>query len=121
MGLLAMLDASLGDKRALVDRLAPTHLTLPRRKRAPITYELDQPPHIASRMQDFFGLARAPSVCDGRVPLVLHLLAPNQRPVQVTSDLPGFWVRHYPELRRQLMRRYPRHQWPEDPAQLINE
>ncbi len=121
MGLLGLLDASLGDKRALVDRLAPTHLSLPRRKRAAITYELDQAPHIASRMQDFFGLARAPSVCDGRVPLVLHLLAPNQRPVQVTSDLPGFWVRHYPELRRQLMRRYPRHQWPEDPTQLINE
>ncbi len=119
MGLLELLDASLGDKRALVDRMAPTHLALPRRKRAPITYELDQPPHLASRMQDFFGLARAPSVCDGRVPLVLHLLAPNQRPVQVTSDLPGFWVRHYPELRRQLMRRYPRHQWPEDPTQLI--
>ncbi len=121
MGLLQMLDASLGDKRALVDRLAPTHLNLPRRKRAAITYELAQAPHLASRMQDFFGLARAPSVCDGRVPLVLHLLAPNQRPVQVTSDLPGFWIRHYPELRRQLMRRYPRHQWPEDPTQLINE
>lgn len=121
MGLLELLDASLGDKRAFVDRHAPTHLALPRRKRAPITYELDQPPHLGSRMQDFFGLARAPSVCDGRVPLVLHLMAPNQRPVQVTSDLPGFWVRHYPELRRQLMRRYPRHQWPEDPTQLIDE
>jgi ATP-dependent helicase HrpB len=119
MGLLELLDASLGDKRTFVDRMAPTHLSLPRRKRAPITYELDQPPHLASRMQDFFGLSRAPSVCDGRVPLVLHLLAPNQRPVQVTSDLPGFWVRHYPDLRRQLMRRYPRHQWPEDPTQLI--
>ncbi|MBA3503923.1 MAG: hypothetical protein H0T65_26420, partial [Deltaproteobacteria bacterium] len=56
---------------------------------------------------------------DGRVPLVLHLLAPNQRPVQVTQDLPGFWVKHYPGLRKQLMRKYPRHQWPEDPTQLI--
>jgi ATP-dependent helicase HrpB len=70
-------------------------------------------------MQDFFGLARAPSVGDGRVPLVLHLLAPNQRPVQVTTDLPGFWVKHYPALRKQLMRRYPKHAWPEDPAALI--
>jgi len=121
MGLLALLDAGLGDKRALVDRLAPTHLALPRRRRAPIHYELDQPPWIASRMQDFFGLARAPSVGDGRVPLVLHLLAPNQRPVQVTTDLPGFWVKHYPALRKQLMRRYPRHAWPEDPTQLIDE
>jgi ATP-dependent helicase HrpB len=119
-GLLSVLDASLGDKRALVDRLAPTHLQLGRR-RAPIHYELDQPPWIASRMQDFFGLARAPSVADGKVPLVLHLLAPNQRPVQVTTDLPGFWVKHYPALRKQLMRRYPRHPWPEDPLTLIDD
>ena len=119
LGLLDLLDAQLGDARALVDRLAPTHLKLPRRGRAPIHYELDQPPWIASRMQDFFGLARAPTVGDGRVPLVLHLLAPNQRPVQVTTDLPGFWVKHYPGLRKQLMRRYPKHAWPEDPTQLI--
>jgi len=119
LGLLDLLDAQLGDARALVDRLAPTHLKLPRRGRAPIHYELDQPPWIASRMQDFFGLARAPTIGDGRVPLVLHLLAPNQRPVQVTTDLPGFWVKHYPALRKQLMRRYPKHAWPEDPTQLI--
>jgi len=118
--LLDLLDASLGEHRALVDRLAPTHLNLPRRRRAPIHYSLDQPPWIASRMQDFFGLARAPAICDGRVPLVIHLLAPNQRPVQVTSDLPGFWVKHYPALRKQLMRRYPKHAWPEDPTQLIS-
>jgi ATP-dependent helicase HrpB len=119
LGLLDLLDAQLGDARALVDRLAPTHLKLPRRGRAPIHYELDQPPWIASRMQDFFGLARAPTVGDGQVPLVLHLLAPNQRPVQVTTDLPGFWVKHYPALRKQLMRRYPKHAWPENPAALI--
>lgn len=119
--LMSLLDAGLGEYRGLVDRLAPTHLKLPRRGRLPIHYSLDKPPWIASRMQDFFGLARAPSVGDGKVPLVLHLLAPNQRPVQVTTDLPGFWVKHYPALRKQLMRRYPRHQWPEDPTQLINE
>ncbi|HTR49174.1 MAG TPA: ATP-dependent helicase HrpB [Kofleriaceae bacterium] len=121
LGLLALLDAQLGEHRTLVDRLAPTHLTLPRRRRAPIHYSLDQPPWLASRMQDFFGLARAPTVGDGRVPLVLHLLAPNQRPVQVTTDLPGFWVKHYPALRKQLARRYPRHAWPEDPTQLVDE
>lgn len=120
MGLLSLLDASLGDKRRVVDKLAPTHLQLGRR-RTPIHYEIDQAPWVASRMQDFFGFARAPSVGEGRVPLVLHLLAPNQRPVQVTTDLPGFWVKHYPALRKQLMRRYPRHQWPEDPLQLIDD
>jgi len=117
--LLDLLDGSLGEHKALVDRLAPTHLALPRRRRVPIRYEPDQPPYLASRMQDFFGLARAPTVGDGRIPLVLHLLAPNQRPVQVTTDLPGFWVKHYPALRKQLMRRYPKHAWPEDPTQLI--
>lgn len=117
--LMSLLDAGLGEFKGLVDRLAPTHLKLPRRGRAPIHYSLDQPPWLASRMQDFFGLARAPSVGDGKVPLVLHLLAPNQRAVQVTTDLPGFWVKHYPALRKQLMRKYPRHQWPEDPTQLI--
>ncbi len=119
--LLDLLDAQLGEARRVVDRMAPTHLTLPRRGRVAIHYEPNQPPWIASRMQDFFGLARAPSVGDGRVPLVLHLLAPNQRPVQVTQDLPGFWIKHYPALRKQLMRRYPRHPWPEDPTQLIKE
>ncbi|MDQ3339680.1 MAG: ATP-dependent helicase HrpB [Myxococcota bacterium] len=117
LNLLDLLDA--GEHKQLVDKLAPMHLALPRRKRVAIHYELDRPPWIESRMQDFFGLARAPSVGDGRVPLVLHLLAPNQRPVQVTQDLPGFWVKHYPGLRKQLMRKYPRHQWPEDPTQLI--
>lgn len=119
LDLLALLDA--GEHKALVDRLAPTHLALPRRRRVQIHYELDRPPWIASRMQDFFGLARAPAVGDGRVPLVLHLLAPNQRPVQVTQDLPGFWVKHYPALRKQLMRRYPKHAWPEDPTQLVDD
>jgi ATP-dependent helicase HrpB len=119
--LLDLLDAQLGEARRLVDRMAPTHLTLPRRGRVAIHYDPGQSPWIASRMQDFFGLARAPSVGDGRVPLVLHLLAPNQRPVQVTQDLPGFWIKHYPALRKQLMRRYPKHAWPEDPTLLVQE
>ena len=89
---------------------------LAHKRRVEIHYETEKPPWIASRMQDFFGVARPPTVIDGRVPLVLHLLAPNQRPVQVTQDLPGFWTKHYPALRRQLMRRYPRHGWPEDPT-----
>ena len=120
LNVLALLDAQLGDRRSLVDRLAPTHFTLPNKRRAAIHYKLDQAPWLASRIQDFFGLAKAPTVGDGRIPLVLHLLAPNQRPVQVTSDLPNFWTAHYPALRRQLMRRYPRHAWPEDPRSLLS-
>lgn len=102
-------------ERHAMDRLAPTHVTLPGRKRVPVNYEVDRPPWIQSRLQDFFGAAEGPTVAAGRVPLVLHLLAPNRRAVQVTTDLTGFWKRHYPDLRRQLMRRYPRHSWPETP------
>ena len=62
-------------------------------------------------------MKQGPSIAGGRVPLVLHLLAPNQRPVQVTNDLAGFWQRHYPSIRRNLARKYPRHAWPENPLQ----
>lgn len=119
--LLALLDGELGPHRAAIERMAPTHAMLARKRRVAIHYELDRAPWVASRLQDFFGLPRGPAVADGRVSVVLHLLAPNQRPVQVTQDLPGFWQRHYPELRRQLMRRYPKHGWPEDPMQLIGD
>lgn len=98
---------------ALVDRLAPTHVSLPGRARVPVHYDGAEP-HIASRLQDFFGLVDGPRVGNG-TPLVLQLLAPSQRPVQVTKDLKGFWERHYPGIRRELMRRHPRHKWPEDP------
>jgi len=68
------------------------------------------------RLQDFFGMRTGPAICRGRVPLTLHLLAPNYRAVQVTSDLAGFWQKHYPAIRRELGRRYSRHAWPEDGA-----
>lgn len=94
-------------------RHAPEHLDLPGRKRVPITYEDDRPPWLESRMQDFFGLAQGPNA--GGAPIVLHLLAPNLRAVQVTTDLSGFWARHYPSIKKELMRKYPRHRWPDDP------
>ena len=116
-GLPGAVLARLGPEgRALLDRLAPERVTLPGGRTARIHYQGGgKPPHLESRLQDFFGMARGPAVGGGKVPLVLHLLAPNQRAVQVTTDLAGFWERHYPALRRQLMRRYPRHSWPEDP------
>jgi ATP-dependent helicase HrpB len=66
-------------------------------------------------LQDFFGMTDGPKLAGGRIAVVLHLLAPNQRPVQVTTDLAGFWQRTYPQVRRELSRRYPRHLWPENP------
>ena len=103
------------EERDAMERLAPTHIAIPGRKRVVVHYEVDRPPWIESRLQDFFGAQEGPCVGAGKVPLVLHLLAPNRRAVQVTTDLAGFWQRHYPDLRKQLMRRYPRHQWPETP------
>lgn len=100
--------------RARLAADAPSTVTLPGGRSVAVQYEADQPPWIESRLQDFFGLSRGPSVAGGRTPLTLHLLAPNGRAVQVTNDLDSFWRNHYPSLRRELGRRYPRHAWPED-------
>ncbi|MFN7926381.1 MAG: ATP-dependent helicase HrpB [Blastocatellia bacterium] len=98
-----------------LNRLAPERTNINGRKNVRINYEAGKPPWIASRLQDFFGMTATPTIGQGRVPLVLHLLAPNQRAVQVTSDLAGFWTRIYPQVRRELSRRYPKHAWPENP------
>lgn len=111
----ALLGRLAGAQRAALDRLAPTHLRLPGGRQIAIHYEANQAPWVESRLQDFFGMAVGPSVAGGRVPVVIRLLAPNHRPVQVTTDLAGFWERHYPALRRELCRKYPKHAWPEDP------
>jgi ATP-dependent helicase HrpB len=110
--LVAGLDAP---QQRLLSREVPDRLTLPGGRGVKVHYEPGKPPWIESRLQDFFGMLKTPRVCGGRVPLTLHLLAPNQRAVQVTTDLEGFWERHYPALRKELSRRYPRHSWPEDP------
>jgi len=102
--------------RAALERLAPESIALPRRPRVVVHYENGRPPWIASRLQDFFGVKTPPSIGAGAVPLQLHLLAPNNRPVQITTDLAGFWTRHYPQIRRELCRRYPKHAWPETPG-----
>lgn len=101
-------------QRALLEREVPDRITLPGGRSVPVHYEAGKPPWIESRLQDFFGMVRTPSLCKGRLPLTIHLLAPNQRAVQVTTDMAGFWERHYPGIRKELMRRYPRHPWPED-------
>jgi ATP-dependent helicase HrpB len=101
--------------RRLLDEIAPASIRLPRGRQVPVHYEPGQPPWIASRLQDFFGMRQTPAVGRGAVPVVVRLLAPNQRPVQMTSDLAGFWQRLYPQVRKELSRRYPKHAWPEDP------
>jgi ATP-dependent helicase HrpB len=97
----------------------PERVRLGGGREVPIHYEAGKPPWIESRLQDFFGASTGPMLCRGRVPVTLHLLAPNGRAVQVTRDLAGFWRQHYPALRRELGRRYPRHPWPEDGATAV--
>jgi ATP-dependent helicase HrpB len=112
-GLLAALQSQLPMRE--IDEVAPAFVTLPGRRRARIEYHDGRPPSVASRLQDFFGMKETPSVARGTVPLVVQLLAPNQRPVQVTTDLVSFWKNLYPQVRRELSRRYPKHAWPEIP------
>ncbi|MBR0826503.1 ATP-dependent helicase HrpB [Bradyrhizobium manausense] len=102
--------------RARLDREAPTHFEAPTGTMLAIDYEAEQGPTIAVRLQELFGLNTHPSIAAGKVPLVLELLSPAQRPVQVTRDLPGFWRGSYSAVRSDLRGRYPRHPWPEDPA-----
>jgi ATP-dependent helicase HrpB len=102
--------------RARLEREAPTHFEAPTGTQLPIDYEAEQGPTIAVRLQELFGLTAHPSIAKGAVPLVLELLSPAHRPVQVTCDLPGFWRGSYAAVRSDLRGRYPRHPWPEDPA-----
>ncbi len=104
------------DLRTRLDREAPTHFEAPTGTMLPIDYEAEQGPTIAVRLQELFGLNTHPSIAGGAVPLVLELLSPAHRPVQVTRDLPGFWHGSYAAVRSDLRGRYPRHPWPEDPA-----
>jgi ATP-dependent helicase HrpB len=96
-----------------LNQSAPERLTLQGGRQVKVHYEAGKPPWIESRLQDFFGVRETPRI--GKTPVVVHLLAPNRRPVQVTSDLAGFWERLYPQVRRELSRRYPKHSWPEKP------
>jgi ATP-dependent helicase HrpB len=112
-GLLRALEQQLPPAaRRLLEEIAPERIKLQRGRLVRVHYEAHQPPWIASRLQDFFGMQETPAVARGAVPLVVRLLAPNQRPVQVTSDLAGFWERLYPQVRKELSRRYPKHDWP---------
>lgn len=128
---IALKDISAGDlfdalmallpweMRARLDREAPTHFEAPTGSVLAIDYEAEQGPTIAVRLQELFGLNTHPSIAAGKVPLVLELLSPAQRPVQVTRDLPGFWRGSYAAVRSDLRGRYPRHPWPDDPASAL--
>jgi ATP-dependent helicase HrpB len=99
----------------VLDREAPKRIEVPSGSRIALRYELGRPPILAVRIQELFGLRETPRVAGGRIPVLLHLLAPNFRPQQVTDDLGSFWASTYPQVRKELRARYPKHAWPEDP------
>jgi ATP-dependent helicase HrpB len=114
--------ASLGHAgRRTLDRIAPAAIEVPSGRVHPLAYAADaaEPPVLAVKIQELFGLRASPTVADGRVRVRLHLLAPNGRPQQVTDDLAGFWARTWPEVRKELRGRYPKHPWPEDPLTAV--
>ncbi|MFD2232211.1 ATP-dependent helicase HrpB [Phaeospirillum tilakii] len=104
------------DQRRRLDTLAPTHVTVPSGSRLPIDYD-GEVPVLAVRLQEMFGCAETPRIAEGRVPLLLHLLSPARRPVQVTRDLASFWANAYRQVRADLKGQYPKHWWPDDPMQ----
>jgi ATP-dependent helicase HrpB len=107
------LERKIGTRQ--INEIAPLRIRLPSGRDTKVHYEAGKPPWVASRLQDFFGMRETPRIGVARTPVVVHLLAPNKRAVQTTTDLAGFWERLYPQVRRELMRRYPRHSWPERP------
>ncbi|WP_270654090.1 ATP-dependent helicase HrpB [Enterobacter bugandensis] len=108
-----LLDWSL---RQRLDSELPGHYTVPTGSRIAIRYHEDNPPALAVRMQEMFGEATTPSIAEGRVPLVLELLSPAHRPLQITRDLGAFWAGSYREVQKEMKGRYPKHVWPDDPA-----
>ncbi len=98
-----------------LDRLAPETIAVPSGSKIRLAYEPGRPPVLAVKLQELFGLTVTPTVYEGRVAVLLHLLSPGRRPIQVTQDLVSFWKNTYPEVRKELFARYPRHPWPEDP------
>ncbi|MCP3866641.1 MAG: ATP-dependent helicase HrpB [Gammaproteobacteria bacterium] len=116
LGLKSILSNGLDWKqRQRMDQLAPTHVQVPSGANKRLGYQPGMSPVLQVRLQEMFGLMDTPRVCDGQVPVTLHLLSPAQRPIQITQDLRGFWERTYQEVRKELKGRYPKHYWPEDP------
>jgi ATP-dependent helicase HrpB len=100
-----------GPQRELLDKHAPERLELPNGRRPKVTYETGGQPFIALRIQELFGVEKTPRIAMGRTPVLVHILAPSMRPVQITQDLAGFWKEHYPRIKSELQRKYPKHEW----------
>jgi ATP-dependent helicase HrpB len=104
------------EQRRQLDRHAPERIGVPSGSQIRLDYGPGRAPVLAARIQELFGMAETPRIAGGRIAVVMHLLAPNQRPEQVTNDLASFWKNVYQEVRKELRSRYPKHAWPEDPT-----
>ena len=102
-----------------LDKLAPTHLRVPSGSKIQISYDSPDQPVLAVKLQELFGLTETPTVAGGKAPVTIHLLSPAARPLAVTQDLPSFWKNTYPDIRKQMRARYPKHPWPEDPMTAV--
>jgi ATP-dependent helicase HrpB len=100
----------------MLESMAPAEMTVPTGRAIPLAYAPGQPPVLAVKIQELFGLPSTPCIAGGTVPVLLHLLAPNGRPQQTTRDLASFWANGYPIVRKELRGRYPKHPWPDDPT-----
>jgi ATP-dependent helicase HrpB len=118
LDLTAVLYGMIGwQRRAELDGIAPSHVVVPTGSRVPVDYSDPAAPMIAVRLQELFGMEETPRLMRGRVPVVIQLLSPAGRPVQVTRDLAGFWRTSYFDVRKEMRGRYPRHHWPENPLE----
>ncbi|WP_312243011.1 ATP-dependent helicase C-terminal domain-containing protein, partial [Pantoea sp.] len=117
--LSALLHLLTWAQRQRLDSALPTHYSVPTGSRLPIRYDAEKPPALAVRIQEMFGEASNPAVAEGRVPLVLELLSPAQRPLQITRDLAAFWRGAWPQVQKEMKGRYPKHPWPDDPANAL--
>jgi len=115
----ALLHLLTWSQRQRLDSALPTHYTVPTGSRLPIRYDEEKPPALAVRLQEMFGEAQNPAVAEGRIALVLELLSPAQRPLQITRDLAAFWQGAWQQVQKEMKGRYPKHLWPDDPANAL--
>ena len=115
----AVLDMLPWAARQTLEREAPTHVQVPSGRKAALVYPSEGAPSLAIKVQEVFGWSETPTICGGRQPIVLHLLNPAGRPLQVTRDLESFWGRTWVEVRKEMRSRYPKHRWPEDPRTAV--
>ena len=107
------------EQQQSLERLAPTHITVPSGSRIPIDYASGGRPELAVRLQEMFGFDKTPAIVNGSIKLLLHLLSPAGRPVQVTEDLAGFWASSYALVKKEMKGRYPKHYWPDNPMEAL--